>query len=556
MAKPRARDANGDFEGSASCDDLHQGRRVILRWSIGGTVRDQAQQFGTVEEAESSTGWQADIPGGTSVKLVPDPHIMDAIGGNHRLETAVADLVDNSIDAGASRVLIRFVIADRRIQTFYVVDDGKGMTREEIDRAMTVGGARAYGSTELGHFGLGLKAASFSQADSLTVISNAEASAAVGRRWLASKASASFECDVVGYGFACRELIRPWGFVVPQPGTIVRWDQIRGFPAANEAGVASRFVQDATTRLQHHLGMVFHRFLDQGKIRIGIDVEDVSLLGTGPVLEVKALDPFGYPRSGAGGYPKLLIGSVQGELLDVKCHVWSGRSQLPQFRLPGGTPEHRQGFYFYRRDRLLQAGGWNNVEISRRDLQLARVEINLPDALAVGHGFRMNPEKTKVETGHDFEEAVKRATSNDDGTFQSYLDSAVEAFKHSNQRSRTRAPIVPLGRGVPRRLRQAVHRELEALPGREEVSLRWRDFDDGMLFDIDREESTIWLNNQYRKTITGDGRGAFNDAPLVKTLLFLLTENLFHGAYLGPKDKDNLELWQAVMTAAAREELE
>jgi len=236
--------------------------------------------------------------------------------------------------------------------------------------------------------------------------------------------------------------------------------------------------------------------------------------------------------------------------------VWPGRSQLPQFRLPGGTPDRHQGFYFYRHDRLLQAGGWNNVEIQRRDLQLARVVIDLSDDLVVARDFRMNPEKTKVETGHDFEEAVKRAYADDGTTFQGYLDSAVEAFKHANQRNRTRAPIVPLGRGVPARLRQAVYRELEALPGREEVSLRWREFDDDVLFDIDRDEQTIWLNNRYRKALAGDGRGALNDAPLVKTLLFLLTESLFHGAWLGPKDKDNLELWQTVMTAAAKEELE
>lgn len=519
-------------------------------------MSDPGQEFGGADGAVSSTGWEATIPIGNTVKLPPDPHIMDAIGGNHRLETAVADLVDNSIDAGAKRILIRFVIADHRIQTFYVVDDGRGMSRTEIDGAMTVGGSRTYSSTELGHFGLGLKAASFSQADSLTVISNAEDSAAVGRRWLTSKANASFECDVVGYGFCCRELIRPWGFVVPQPGTIVRWDKIRGFPAAPDPGVAARFVQDATTRLQHHLGMVFHRFLDQKKIRIGIDVEDISLLGTGPVLEVKPLDPFGYSRSGASGYPKLLRGTISGLPLDVNCHVWPGRSQLPQFRLPGGAPDRHQGFYFYRRDRLLQAGGWNTVEIQRRDLQLARVVIDLPDDLVVARDFRMDPEKTKVETGHNFEEAVKRATGDDGTTFQGYLDSAVDAFKNANQRKRTRAPIVPLGRGVPTRLRQAVHRELEVLPGRDELDLRWRDFDDDLLFDIDRDEQTIWLNNRYRKALAGDGRRAFNDAPLVKTLLFLLTENLFHGAWLGPKDKDNLELWQTVMTAAAKEELE
>lgn len=298
--------------------------------------------------APAALAWQADIPVADSIKLPPDPHMMDAIGGNHRLETAVADLVDNSIDAGASRVLIRFVVSDHQVQSFYVVDDGMGIARDQIDGAMTVGGRRSYLSAELGHFGLGLKAASFSQADSLTVISIADCSSAVGRRWLTSKASGSFECDVVGYAFCCAELQRPWGFVSSATGTIVRWDAIRGFPTGNDIAVVDRFVQDATTRLQQHLGMVFHRFIEQDRIKIGIDVEDVSSLGTSPVIEVKPLDPFAYLRPGASGYPKQLRTTIDGSALTAICHVWPGRSQQPQFRLPNASPEHYQGLYFYR----------------------------------------------------------------------------------------------------------------------------------------------------------------------------------------------------------------
>lgn len=507
-------------------------------------------------EVPPAHGWQADIPVANSIKLPPDPHIVDAIGGNHRLETAVADLVDNSIDAGASRVLIRFVVADHRVQSLYVVDDGKGMGRDQIDGAMTVGGRRSYGSSELGHFGLGLKAASFSQADSLTVISIADDSSAVGRRWLTSKASNSFECDVVGYGFCCGELQRPWGFVSPMTGTIVRWDAIRVFPTGHDVAVTDRFVQDATTRLQHHLGMVFHRFIELDRIKIGIDVEDVSSLGSGPVVEVKPLDPFGYLRPGAGGYPKQLRATINGSALTAVCHVWPGRSQQPQFRLPNASPEYYQGLYFYRRDRLLQAGGWNNVEVQRRELQLARVAIDLDDDLMASRIIRMNPEKSRVESGHEFSEALARAAADDGTTFQTYIATARQTFKQSNQRSRARAQIVPLGRGVPPRLRRTVERELKSLPGYDEVDLRWRDFTEDIFFDIDRDANTIWLNNRYRGIVAGDGHAAFNDAPLVKTLLFLLVENLFHGSWWGPKDKDNLELWQALLTTAVKEELE
>jgi hypothetical protein len=508
------------------------------------------------ETPAAANGWQAVVPVGNSVTLPPDPHIMDAIGGNHRLETAAADLVDNSLDAGASRVLIRFVVAEHRVQSFYVIDDGRGMTREQIDGAMTVGGARTYGSLELGHFGLGLKAASFSQADSLTVISIAEGSPAVGRRWLASKASNSFECDIVSYSFCELELGRPWGFVRPSTGTIVRWDEIRAFPSGHDGDVAGRFIQDASTRLQHHLGMVFHRFLEAGTIEIGIDVEDVSLLGTGPVVDVKPLDPFAYLRPGAGGYPKELRTAVDGTGLTAVCHVWPGRSQQPQFRLPGGAPEQFQGLYFYRRDRLLQAGGWNNVEIQRRDLQLARVAIDLDDDLVDSRVFRMNPEKSRVETGYEFGEALGRASADDGTTFQAYIETAQQAFKRYNQRSRARTQIVPMGRGVPPRVRRTVERELNALAGWDDVDLRWRDLGSDVFFDIDRDGSTVWLNSRYRRIVAGDGHANFNDAALVKTLLFLLVENLFHGSYWGPKDKDNLELWQTLLTAAVKADLE
>lgn len=500
--------------------------------------------------------WQAVIPISDSIRLPPDPHIMDAIGGNHRLETAIADLVDNAIDATATSVLIRFVITQDRVQSFYVVDDGHGITREQIDAAMTVGGVRAYASSELGHFGLGLKAASFSQADSLTVISIAEESVAVGRRWLASKARDSFECDVVGHGFCLRELGRPWGYLRPVTGTIVRWDDIRVFPTGHDAAVTSRFVQDATVRLQQHLGMVFHRFLERGDIRIGIDVEDVSVLGSGPVIEVQPIDPFAYARPGAAGYPRELHSEIDGTALVANCHIWPGRSQQPQFRLPGASPEHYQGLYIYHRDRLLQAGGWNNIEVQHRDLQLARVSINTTDALVGSRFFRMNPEKSKVESRHEFAEAIYHAVAEDGTTFSEYVATARQAFKQSNQRNRARAQIVPLGRGVPPKVRRTVQSELNSLPGYDDVDLRWRDFRDDTFFDIDREANTIWLNNGYRAVLAAvPGYATFNDAPLVKTLLFLLVENLFHGSYWGPKDKDNLDVWQSLLTAAAQEEL-
>jgi hypothetical protein len=73
------------------------------------------------------------------LQILPDPGILKAIGLNHAFESAIADLVDNSIDAKADRVLVRFVIQGGIITRLLVIDDGSGMNGPDIDTAMQLG---------------------------------------------------------------------------------------------------------------------------------------------------------------------------------------------------------------------------------------------------------------------------------------------------------------------------------------------------------------------------------------------------------------------------------
>lgn len=89
----------------------------------------------------------------------------------YSLPAAIADLVDNSISAGASTVDVEFAWAGQD-SWIAVADDGAGMTAGELVTAMTVaarGPATPRSATDLGRFGVGLKSASFSQARQLTV---------------------------------------------------------------------------------------------------------------------------------------------------------------------------------------------------------------------------------------------------------------------------------------------------------------------------------------------------------------------------------------------------
>ncbi len=152
------------------------------------------------------------VPTTGTVRLPPAPRSIEALGRHHTLEAALAELADNSIDAGAAHVLIRFVQRDGRLEQLIVVDDGRGMSQADIDIAMTVGGERAYGPEQIGRFGFGLKAASFSQADVLTVLSRTDDGPAVGRRWQLEHAKRDFSCDVVSSEYAAHALQTDWDF--------------------------------------------------------------------------------------------------------------------------------------------------------------------------------------------------------------------------------------------------------------------------------------------------------------------------------------------------------
>lgn len=94
-----------------------------------------------------------------------------AIGYN--IETAVADIIDNSISANAKSVWVNFDW--KGPETWLSIkDDGTGMDNEELIQAMRPGSKNPLAdrnSKDLGRFGLGLKTASFSQARKLTVLS-------------------------------------------------------------------------------------------------------------------------------------------------------------------------------------------------------------------------------------------------------------------------------------------------------------------------------------------------------------------------------------------------
>jgi hypothetical protein len=476
---------------------------------------------------------------------------VEGLGRNHSFETAIADLVDNSIDAEARRILIRFVRDEAGPVAVYILDDGRGMSEAEIDLAMTLGGRRPYAESDLGHFGIGLKASSLGQARSLTVVSRKSGHPSVARRLVGDQVADAFECDILSEAFAGSILNRSWDNFEIDTGTVVIWSEIRSFPKMVHGSDIEAFLSESVSRLARHLGLIFHRFLSSGALCITIDQEDFATSSVGVPFPVLPVDPFAYANSARADFPRVLVAESDTLKLDLTCHIWPGRSNRANFKLLEGAGKDFQGFFFYRNNRLIQAGGWNGVVQSKDDLQLARISIEVPPGGDIL--FKMNPEKTKVSATDAFVRSVY-ASHGADCTFSSYLDQSAEAYKDSRKRVSSRPRVLPPGAGISPAVKAALSDEFDFIEGAHPFEIRWEHIDGNGLFEVEKQGHLVRLNRRYRSVLTRSERGSLNDAPVVKALLYLLVEGAMRGEYFGARDRDNISIWQAVLTAAAEAE--
>lgn len=487
-----------------------------------------------------------------TIKLKPDAGLVKSLGAHYSLESAIADLVDNCLDAGATKIAIRLLTESDRLVQVEVIDNGKGMDAAVADKAMTLGHRREYADNDLGHFGLGMKAASFGHADVLTVWSTKYGATPVGRRIRRTDFSKDFSCEVLSGDAAAEAESHRKRVTGAGRGTSVVWSELRGAYRGANTEEARTWMANAERSLRSHLGVTFHRLIGEDVLDIEILVDELQYADEGIGTPVKAIDPFGYARSGHPDYPKTIVAESGGQQIALHCHIWPPKVDIPGFRIQGKSGERFQGFYIYRHDRLLQVGGWSEVANSSVHRQLARVVLN--DETAIGSYLTMNPEKAGLRFEPIFRDALAHSAATDGTTFDAYLKDAEACYAEGNRRVRKRQPVIAPDKGFAPRLRKSIETELPLLRF-DFLNLQWKRLPEGEFIDVDFGNSTLWINSRYRYLFAPE-RGSLNDAPLVKALLFLLTHSVFEGAQLGSKDKDNIALWRAILGAAVEAEEE
>ncbi len=287
------------------------------------------------------------------------------------LPTALADVIDNSLAAGANRVDVQFTFAAAD-SSVLVIDNGKGMSPEELELAMRLGSKGPLQERSIGdhgRFGLGLKTASFSQCRRMTVRSIERATGAVStRRW---------DLDVV-------EREDEWWLeddaatptadtalsATPQSGgTSVLWENLdRVLPSPNDPAAHGWFDNRVKTTIEH-LGMVFGRLLGgQGRVAIYVN-------GTA----VKPWDPFMQTHDATLRLPEVRF-AVGETVVRIKGFVLPHESRLSSaVHRRGAGPRgwvSQQGAYVYRNNRLLSHGGWLGLGRVEQRYHLARVRVD------------------------------------------------------------------------------------------------------------------------------------------------------------------------------------
>jgi hypothetical protein len=436
---------------------------------------------------------------------------------------AVADIVDNSIDATAKHVHIRFVRTANGIHSILIADDGFGMSSGELKEAMRFGSANRKSSQQLGKYGIGLKSASLSQAESVTVLTR-KGGAANGRRWLLMNIKQDWQCEILNKTDVERFLKQDFGDCrVGRSGTVVIWERLEHLQALPSDVTA---VLDRTKKeLQVEIGLRFHRFLSSGRVRISLDEQYGLQPSSGFPVGIMALDPFDYPQSGMKDYPRVLRFKVSGRAVAAECHIWPPKSRAPGYKLGGGRVALRQGFYFYRNDRLIQAGGWNKLRADDGEphLSLARVRIELPAQLDAM--FKLDVTKSRLDPSPEFKQALLSATTSSGESFEQFIADADRAYRKQKKKDSAPFPFVP-GSGVPAAARKAIGTILKE-PGTakpQQVEFKWQKLDPDEVFRVDASARVIMLNTSYRRQLA---EGGGKDAPVLKvTLLFMLQDTL------------------------------
>lgn len=365
------------------------------------------------KKSSQSVGRAVTKRNGGGVELPPNPKrlvkILASVG--HTLPSAVADLVDNSISADATKIEITFGRPDDGHGRWMAIsDNGRGMSESKLTEAMRIGSDADYEANSLGKYGYGLKGASWSQTDVFTVVTKERGKNPRHLTW---------DIDNMEGWMAQSDPMEPWEEAASQledSGTVVLWKNMRPPQTMTVARGVDPYSAEIMA-LERHLALVFHRFLEgtaAGRKRVKLSINGKP---------VEPNNPVGHP----------LVSAYDAKTIRIPTEAEDGRVKVQAFLLPSeqelddhhkkdgpeavrraheliglyGKRNETQGLFIYRHDRLIKWGGWHQMwETNDEKTKLARVTVDFDKNL--DDSFKINISKQIVQLSQQLQVNVKK----------------------------------------------------------------------------------------------------------------------------------------------------
>jgi hypothetical protein len=313
--------------------------------------------------------------------------------------TALADIVDNSVDAGANRIDIGIDMDAEGDILVSVADDGCGMNRDTLLNAMTYGAAVGKkAASRLGKFGLGLKTASTAFCRRFSVVTRAAKGApALKGTWDLDHVSKVNQWELLLDSTSKHEVAQLDKTADGGPGTLVLWENVdRMIPDYENPGgaPARKAVSRIREEFRQHAAMIYQRFLDPADKR----ARTVEMFINGQAVE--PWNPFctDMPETEMVAEESMAVDTGDGTeaKFTIRAYVLPRREQFPSPAAAAAAQikNHMQGIYIYRENRLIHPHDWLGMFSKEPHFTLLRVEFSFDHTL--DSAFHVDIKKSRI----------------------------------------------------------------------------------------------------------------------------------------------------------------
>ena len=339
-------------------------------------------------------------------------------------KSSIADLIDNSIGADASKVFVDINCDDGDVPPYVLIaDNGRGMDSIQLKEAMRYASSQTYSKKDLGKYGLGLKTASLSQCRELTVASKPKPQSGTRPRlnimkWDITEVYA--KNDWILQQLDVEEL-NSWEQILIQKhlndnhGTVVLWSDLREIhPLLRDKDPRKKenYLWSLIKEVKGHLSMVFHKFMEdsvRGRKQLKITVAQQLLKPWNPFCPGESTESLDISENEVSYTDKQ--DTNKKSKITISPYILPNKEEFSSEENwkkagPEGKWNRQQGFYFYRNGRMLQSGGWSYLRAPDEHTKLLRVAVEFYPAL--DRHFGINISKMKATIPPQIKEQVKK----------------------------------------------------------------------------------------------------------------------------------------------------